>query len=174
MGIGCRLDDPLNAMIPSNPDYDGFTYYFPERSRQVRLEPLIKLVPADIRLVQPDERLFTKSFDYVLTLEASGTVDNVMQQTLGVIVLEGDTIVCEAATGAPTRGRIEVGVTTAEAYRQRGFAIMACASLIRECEAMGYSTWWDCAEQSLLSLKLAQKLGYTDGRKYRYVWWARR
>jgi len=80
-------------------------------------------------------------------------------------------VVCEAATGAPTHGLIEVGVTTHESHRQRGLATIACASLITRCEAQGYKTWWDCAKQNLSSTRLARKLGYQNEREYRYIWW---
>ncbi len=171
VGIGCRLDDPLNEMLPPHPDYDGFTYYFPKRMQSTDLSPLIQNLPAGMRLVSRDERLLIKSFDYELTLASFGSVEKVMEQTLGVMILDGEAVVCEAATGAPTQGRIEVGVTTARTHRQRGFAAMACASLIRECEARGYSTWWDCAKQNIPSVNLAQKLGYIHGREYRYTLW---
>jgi RimJ/RimL family protein N-acetyltransferase len=82
-------------------------------------------------------------------------------------------VLCEAATGAPTHGRIEVGVTTAEAHRQRGFATITCATLIALCEAQGYGTWWDCAKQNTPSARLARKLGYQNQQEYRYVWWAK-
>jgi RimJ/RimL family protein N-acetyltransferase len=106
-------------------------------------------------------------------VDAFGSVQAALQHTLGVVVLDGENLVCEAATGAATHGRIEVGVTTAEAYRGRGFATLACKRLIELCESRGYSTWWDCAKQNMPSVRLARRLGYHDGREYRYVWWRR-
>jgi RimJ/RimL family protein N-acetyltransferase len=97
----------------------------------------------------------------------------VIQHTLGVVILHGEIIVCEAATGAPTHGLIEVGVTTAEAYRGKGFASIACARLIEMCEEEGYKTWWDCAKQNIPSVRLAKRLGYEGEPEYRYVWWAK-
>jgi hypothetical protein len=46
----------------------------------------------------------------------------------------------------PDQGGIEVGVTTAEAYRGQGLAAIACARLIEMCEAKGepeyrYVSW---------------------------------
>ena len=172
VGIGCWLEDPLNEMLPPHPDYDGSTYYFPQREQSMDLAPLMQDLPAGMRLVLRNERLLEKSYDYELTLASFGSVEKVMEHTLGVMILDGDAVVCEAATGALTHGRIEVGVTTARTHRQRGLAAMACASLIRECEARGYSTWWDCAKQNIPSVKLAQKLGYVHGREYRYTLWA--
>ena len=97
-----------------------------------------------------------------------------MQYTLGVCVVQENILLCEAATGAPTHGRIEVGVTTHEKYRQKGFATIACSKLIETCEVQGYATWWDCAKQNTPSVRLAKKLGYRNEKEYRYAWWEKR
>jgi RimJ/RimL family protein N-acetyltransferase len=120
-----------------------------------------------------DRILLEQSFDYESTLASFGTEENVLQQTIGVVILYEGKVVCEAASGAPTNGCIEVGVTTAEEHRQRGLATVACAHLIGMCEALGYATWWDCAKQNIPSIKLARKLGYHKERGYRYVWWGK-
>ena len=170
VGIGCWLDDPLNELIPPQPDYDGRTLYFVERLAvdSAAYSPL----PDNLHLARRDAQLIRKSFDYESALASFGTVEAILQRTLGVFILDGDTVVCEAATGAPTHGVIEVGITTAEPYRRQGFATLACAKLIEMCEAEGYSTWWDCAKQNVASANLARKLGYRNEREYRYVWWA--
>jgi GNAT superfamily N-acetyltransferase len=171
VGIGCWLDDPLNEMIPTDFDYDGRTYYFTERDSSVNGSNIP--LPERYRLLPRDEALFRRSFDYQSTVNLFGSIENVLRHTLGVTILDGDVLVCEAATGAPTQGWIEVGVTTAEPYRGQGFASNACAHLIEMCEAQGYKTWWDCAKQNTPSVKLAKKLGYQNDPEYRYVWWAK-
>lgn len=171
VGVGCWLNDRLNDMIPPNPDYDGRTLYFTNRSPFIN--PLEYQLPTGYTLIRRDQRLLKQSFDYETTVNAFTTEENVLQYTLGFVVLHNGRIVCEAATGAPTHGRIEVGVTTAESYRQRGFATLACARLIEACRAHGYTTWWDCAKQNIPSIQLARKLGYRNEKEYRYVWWAR-
>jgi hypothetical protein len=172
IGVGCWLNDPLNNILPANPDYDGFTLYFTERSSgEANLEALFSQLPANFALVSRDMHLFKKSFDYDSTLASFGSIENVMQYTLRVSVVQDDYLVCEAATGAPTHGLIEVGVTTHEKYRQKGLATIACAKLIEICEAQGYSTWWDCAKQNTPSVRLARKLGYRNEKEYRYAWW---
>ena len=172
VGISCWLDDPLNEILPPEPDYDGFTYYFPKRTQHVKLQPLIKDLPAGMSLAPRDAHLFASSIDYEATLACFGSVEQVMKHTLGVMILDGDTVVCEASTRAPTHGRIEISVNTAATHRQRGLASMACASLIVECEARGYSTWWDCARQNVASQNLAKKLGFLHGHEYHYVMWS--
>lgn len=175
IGVGCWLNDPLNNVLPTNPDYDGFTLYFTERSLgETNLEALFSQLPANFALVSRDEQLFKKSFDYDSTLASFGSIENVMQQTLGVLVVQDDYLVCEAATGAPTHRLIEVGVTTHENFRQKGLATIACAKLIEICETQGYSTWWDCAKQNTPSVRLARKLGYRNEKEYRYAWWEKR
>jgi len=169
VGIGGWLDDELNDMLPSNHDYDGRTLYFTER---ISRNDLMNIqLPSGYTLVPRDQSLFKQSFDYGSTLDSFGTIENVMSQTFGFVVLQDDKVACEAATGAPTRGLIEVGVTTVESHRQHGLAAIACAHLIEACERKGYKTWWDCAKQNILSTRLARKLGYQNEHEYRYVWW---
>ena len=169
VGIGCWLNDPMNGMIPPDPSYDGRTLYFTERSRSIN--PQTRL-PEGYRLAIRDRQLFQQSFDYESTVSAFSSEENVLKHTLGVVVLHGGQVVCEAATGGLTHGRIEVGVTTHESHRQRGLASLACLRLIQMCEERGYETWWDCAKQNIPSVKLAYKLGYQNEREYRYVFWA--
>jgi len=169
VGIGCWLEDELNDMLPSNPDYDGRAIYFPDciaNKELLNMQP-----PSGYTLGPRDQKLFEQSFDYQSTLDELGSLENVINLTLGVMVLYEDKVVCEAGTGAPIKGVIEVGVTTHEDHRQRGLATIACANLIARCEAQGYKTWWDCAKQNIPSTKLARKLGYQNEREYRYVWW---
>jgi RimJ/RimL family protein N-acetyltransferase len=169
VGIGCWLNDELNDMLPSSPDYDGRALYFTERAANYHL-PKIQL-PSGYTLATRDRSLLEQSFDYESTVNSFTIAENVMRHTLGVVILHDAKVVCEAATGAPTHGQIEVGVTTHESHRQRELATIACAHLIEKCELQGYKTWWDCARQNIPSIRLAHKLGYQNGREYRYVWW---
>jgi RimJ/RimL family protein N-acetyltransferase len=156
-------------MIPADPEYDGRTLYFTERSRSIK--PQTQL-PEGYTLAVRDRQLFQQSFDYESTVAAFSTEENVLKHTLGMVILHEDKVVCEAATGAPTHGRIEVGVTTHEAHRELGLASVACMLLVEMCEANGYETWWDCAKQNTPSVKLARKLGYQREQEYRYTWWS--
>jgi RimJ/RimL family protein N-acetyltransferase len=140
----------------------------------VPLAPLIEQLPADYRLAIRDAALFEQSLDYESALAAFGTVEQALRLTYGVVALREGIVCSEAATGAPTHGRIELGVTTAEAHRRRGLASSTCARLIEICEVQGYRTWWDCAKQNTPSVRLARKLGYHEEREYRYVYWRKR
>jgi GNAT superfamily N-acetyltransferase len=171
VGIGCWCDDPLNDMLPPNPDYDGATLSFTDRSATRTPVSALPELLAPYTVAVRDKQLLPQSFDYESTLASFGTVENILRLTLGVVLLYDNRVVCEAATGAATHGHIEVGVTTAAAHRQRGLATVACTKLIELCEAQGYATWWDCAKHNHASVRLARKLGYQNEREYRYVWW---
>jgi GNAT superfamily N-acetyltransferase len=174
VGIGCWPESPLAAMLPPSRQYDGRTLYFPTRSPEVALAPLLNTLRSGYRLVSRDEQLFARSFEAADTLATFGSLEQVMRHTRGVMVLDGDRVVCEAATGAPVEGRIEVGVTTDEQHRGKGLATAACAALITSCEAEGLATWWDCAAHNEASTRLARRLGFGEGREYRYLLWPKR
>jgi RimJ/RimL family protein N-acetyltransferase len=174
VGIGCWPESPLAAVLPPNPQYDGRTLYFPTRSTEAALAPFLGSLPPGYTLVLRDKQLFARSFDAADTLAAFGTMEQVMRHTRGVMILHGDRVVCEAATGAPVEGRIEVGVTTDEQHRGKGLATAACAALIAACEAEGLATWWDCGVQNEPSIRLARRLGFRAGREYRYLLWPKR
>jgi RimJ/RimL family protein N-acetyltransferase len=170
VGLGCWLGSELNDILPPAPDYDGQTVYFTEHTphhRDVLTFPLSE----EYSITPRDMALLKQSPDFDMNLAAFGSIENIMQHTLGFVILRSGMVVCEAATGAPTHGRIEIGVNTSEPHRRRGLAAIACAHLIEDCEARGYSTWWDCARQNTASVNLARKLGYQNEREYRYVWW---
>jgi RimJ/RimL family protein N-acetyltransferase len=173
VGIGCWPDDPLASMALPEPQYDGRTLFFPARSPDVALAPLVQALPAGFTLVPRDAQLFAQSPYYADTLATFGSVEEVIRLTHAMVILHGERLVAEASTGAPAYGQIEVGVVTDEQYRQRGLATIACAALISACEAEGLATWWDCAAENLASARLAGRLGYGSGREYRYRWWQR-
>ena len=51
---------------------------------------------------------------------------------------------------------------------------VTCAHLIRDCEARGYQTYWNCARQNLASAAVARKLGYRTEKEYRLLAWFKR
>lgn len=173
VGIGCWPDDPLVVMLPPKPDYDGRTLYFTDRSQHIRLEAYIEQIPADCCLTPRDQSLIKRSPDYELALAAFGSKQNILAHTQGFMLMRGETLLCEAATGAPTHNRIEIGVSTHEHHHKHGYATITCAQLIKVCEAQGYRTWWDCAVQNEASVALARKLGYHNEREYRYLLWSK-
>lgn len=172
VGIGCWPDDPINRMLPPNPEYDGIAVYFTNRSAAITRAVMALPLPPGYSLVLRGQGNIAQSLEYESLIAIFGNVANILHRTLGVFLLHGSEVACEASTGVATHGQIEIGVTTAEPYRQRGLATIACARLIALCEQQGDATWWDCAKQNVASVRLARRLGYQNEREYRYVQWA--
>jgi RimJ/RimL family protein N-acetyltransferase len=172
--IGRWPDDALLQILPPQPDYDGRTLYFTDRSRDARLAAFLEQMPPDCVLRRMDAALWERSLDRDTSLSAFGSREHVLEKSLGFFLMRDHEILCEAATGPAAQGKIEVGVTTHEAYRGRGYATITCARLIQACEELDYATWWDCAKQNLASVALARKLGYRTEREYRVLVWSQR
>jgi len=167
--IGRWPGDPLLQLLPPQPDYDGRTLYFTDRSRSVDLA--MYQAPAGCVLRRMDAALFERSLDRDAVLSAYGSSERVLSSSISFFLMRDQEILCEAGSGPANLGTIEVGVTTLEAHRGRGYATIACARVIRACEQSGLETWWDCAKQNLASVALAHKLGYRSEREYRVLAW---
>ena len=83
-----------------------------------------------------------------------------------------------AATGADEvaltrllRALCGAGIFTQPAHRGYGYATIAVAHLIREIEATGYNTYWNCSKRNLASAAVARKLGYRVQKEYRCMVW---
>jgi L-amino acid N-acyltransferase YncA len=90
-----------------------------------------------------------------------GNLERAVQNMVGYCLMVGQTIACEAVAAPFCRGMAELGVEIAEAYRGKGLATLTCAYLIRECEALGYHTFWNAAQQNAGSVALARRLTFT-------------
>jgi RimJ/RimL family protein N-acetyltransferase len=88
--------------------------------------------------------------------------------------MKGSQILSEAYAGPSAIGLIEIGTTTHERYRGRGYATLTCAHLVEACEALGFQTYWNCAKHNLASAAIARKLGYCVEREYKLVAWFKR
>ena len=84
------------------------------------------------------------------------------QRGFGYCALEGDKIVCVAATAAISSKGIEVQINTHPKYRSRGLASSVGAALIVECLEKGLDPNWDAATE--ISAGLAKKIGIQSQR----------
>ena len=98
-----------------------------------------------------------------------GSAERALEKGVGLCLMRGEEVLCEAFAGPAARGLIEISTTTGAPYRERGHATLACSRLIRSCEGLGYRTYWNRAAQSHACAAVARKLGYGNGRAYRLV-----
>jgi GNAT superfamily N-acetyltransferase len=169
--VGLWPDDQRIQLLPSSPDYAGFTLDFADRSTGIGLDAYLRQIPdgCDVRSV--DRQLFERSEDPNFYCTLYGSAEQALEKIHARFLMHGDEICCESYAYFAALGTIEIAAATREQYRGRGYATITCAHLIQDCEAYGYQTYWNCAKQNLASAALARKLGYRTEKEYRLLAW---
>lgn len=134
------------------------------------LTPFLSL-PAGYEVFRMGRDLLERSPRLDETLFRYGNLDTYLETGMDVCILHGDEYVCEAGTDMDVGGVREAGVVTEEPYRGKGFGTIAVAHLLKWCDELGCSTYWDCVKLNIGSLKMARKLGYGNERSYKLLAW---
>lgn len=166
--LGLWDDDSRAKLLPAAP-YQGRVIDFTER--QGALDRWL-LPPPRCEVRRVDASLFDRLSDRQMTLDTFGSREKALENFIGYVLLRDDEILSEAGSGVRDGNLIEVGVQTAPAHRQQGYAALVCAHLIGACEAAGWQTYWNCNQANVASVKLAQKLGYQRARAYNLWAWS--
>jgi RimJ/RimL family protein N-acetyltransferase len=95
-----------------------------------------------------------------------GSLENFLVNGIGLCLMRGNEIITEAYASALGDRYAEIGAITREAYRGKGYAPIACATLIQTCEARGYQAYWSCDADNAASIRVARKLGFKLERNY--------
>lgn len=88
--------------------------------------------------------------------------------TIAGAVVDGR-IVGTAQTAAITDRYADIGVSTDEKWRGRGFATAAASIVARRIQETGRTPVWSCGEDNMASLRVAQKLGFKEVSRLTYV-----
>jgi len=115
-------------------------------------------------LIEKSPRLDESLFRY-------GSLETYLEKGMDVCILHGEEFVCEAGADMEVGGVREVGVVTERPYRGRGFGTIVTAHLLKWCDELGCSTYWDCVKLNIGSLKMARKLGFGNERGYKILAW---
>ena len=78
-------------------------------------------------------------------------------------------IVAIAHTYAENDLHADIGVSTLEQWREKGFATAAASLVAQEIQVRGKVPVWSCGEDNIASLRVAQKLGFTEVGRRTYV-----
>ncbi|MFW9916868.1 MAG: GNAT family N-acetyltransferase [Candidatus Thorarchaeota archaeon] len=132
---------------------------------------LIKPLPEDFHLKGMD----VETAEYLLQnwpnpekIRYYGGPDEFVSDTIAFCIKEDENVVSMAAAARSSEqltASVEIDVQTLQEFRGRGFATTVCAKLIEYCLELGIEPHWDASNE--LSLKLAQKLGYTNPKQYK-------
>jgi RimJ/RimL family protein N-acetyltransferase len=98
-----------------------------------------------------------------------GSVDNFLENGIGLALMQGDEIISEAYATSLGEARAEIGAVTREEQRGRGYAPIACTYLIQACARRGYQAYWSCDADNAASARVARKLGFEQERAYQVL-----
>jgi len=166
INVNSACAEPLGKLIKAetgNPiRYYGDVYH-------ALLKPVHRLPNTVVRLLTlaDAERLAKAPAE----VQGSGYKTHQAMLTEGLVaaaVVEGD-IVSIAHTYSQTALHTDIGVSTLEAWRGKGFATAAASLVAQQIQAGGKVPVWSCGEDNTASLRVAQKLGFTEVARRTYV-----
>jgi len=168
--IGLWADDPCWTLLPSMPDYSGYTLEFSQREGDQSLPAL----PSGCELRRLDQSLIKEILGRNLLIHMYGSTQAALNWGYGLCLTRDGEILCEAFAGPAANGFIEIGVETHPPHMKKGYAVLTCAHLIREMDQRGYKTYWNCAKHNQASIALAHRLGYWNEKEYHLLAWFKR
>ncbi len=147
------------------------TRLVPESLNLKRIRALKKMIPEEFGIARMDreivERLdedMRKPIDFYF-----GGVEGFTRDAIGFCVMKDGAVASVAYSAFPFVEEFEIQVETAELYRRKGLATVACAALIEHALEHGLVPRWDAANEP--SVQLALKLGYSEpDRWFAYFW----
>ncbi len=175
-----RRDQPLQVVWP-----DGRPPRAPAPDRAVdRIEFRERLDPAGSRLREASARMpeggsIARIDAHTIerciwrdeVASAAGSVAEFLAHGIGFCLVLAGRIVAEAYSCFWGMDRVEVAVVTHAEHRGRGYAGVVCARLIEACEAIGFKSYWSCDAANGASVRLARRLGFTNPREYRLLYY---
>ena len=133
------------------------------------LEPVHRYTNEAVRLLTPED--VTRLAKAPAEVQGNGYKTHEAMLTDGIAAgaFVDNNIVAIAHTYAETDLHADIGVSTIEAWREKGFATAAASLVAQEIQARGKVPAWSCGEDNIASLRVAQKLGFTEIGRRTYV-----
>ena len=156
----------LSALIEADRDttirYYGDVYH-------ALLKPVHCYPNAAVRLLTPED--VTRLTKAPAEVQGNGYKTHAAMVTDGIAAgaIVDNNIVAIAHTYAENNLHADIGVSTIEAWREKGFATAAASRVAQEIQVRGKVPVWSCGEDNLASLRVAQKLGFTEVGRRTYV-----
>ena len=98
-----------------------------------------------------------------------GTTRRLLEEGFAACAIVTGKIVAIAHTSARTDCYADIGVFTAEQWRGGGFSTVAASIVARCIQEEGLIPTWSAGEDNFASLRVAQKLGFTEVSRRTYV-----
>jgi hypothetical protein len=98
-----------------------------------------------------------------------GSTRRLLEQGIVACAIVSGRVVSTAHTSARTDRHAEIGVFTMEEWRGRGFVTAAASIVAQRIQEAEQTPTWSTGEDNLASLRVAQKLGFTEVARRTYV-----
>ena len=166
IGVNTACAEPLGRLIEADTDrpvrYYGDVYH-------ALLKPVHCYPNEAVRLLTPED--VTRLAKAPAEVQGNGYKTHEAMVTDGIAagaVVDGN-IVAIAHTYAENDLHADIGVSTVEQWREKGFATAAASLVAQEIQARGKVPVWSCGEDNIASLRVAQKLGFTEVGRRTYL-----
>ena len=94
--------------------------------------------------------------------------EDIDRKGMAYTALENDDIASIAYSAYVHGNKLEIGIETAEKYRNKGYALKACSRLIDYCIINDMDPVWACKLENTSSYRLASRLGFDEKARYPY------
>ncbi|MFN8493390.1 MAG: GNAT family N-acetyltransferase [Caldilineaceae bacterium] len=85
--------------------------------------------------------------------------EHFLRNGFGFCLLGDNEIICRCTAEYVSAGKCGIGIATAEAYRQRGFAALTASAFIEYCLDRQITPYWDAWLRNAASVATAEKIG---------------
>ncbi len=146
-----------------------------------RIRRLLNSLPEGFQMKKVDievaNQILSQKFSnhWVGVINYFGSPEKFDEEGIGYCIQEDEKIaslVMGFKASVPITQSLEIAIATHPDYQGRGFATLVSAKLIEYILKKGIEPHWDAANP--LSVKLAQKLGFTDPEPYRCYYWRKK
>jgi GNAT superfamily N-acetyltransferase len=124
------------------------------------------------RLLRVDPRLLVNhSLSNIQFLSSKlthfwGSVDAFLNTGLGYVLVDGDEIISLCCSGFVAGNIHAIDIETEQSHRRKGHAEAVARAFLAECTKKHLQPHWDCMAENTASLRLAEKLGFTQSHGY--------
>ncbi|MFD1739219.1 GNAT family N-acetyltransferase [Bacillus salitolerans] len=116
--------------------------------------------------VNPTTIAVSQEFNESYYKEYWGTINNFLENGIGFYIKTGDIIAAECVSIFASPNYAEIDIVTNPNYRGMGLATILAKAFIVECVRKKKTPRWDCAVNNVVSINLAEKLGFDNPTSY--------
>ncbi len=138
-----------------------YNFEYPFESPFIRGE-----IRPDYRVCQINKDIFHKIQGRITPLFSWRDASEFLSRGMGYCVLHREKAVSWAFSAAVSRDEIDIGIETAQDFRQMGLGLAAAEKMIQFCFEQRKRPVWSCDVNNVASQKTAEKLGFVKHSEY--------